>query len=178
MRLLLSRTRGLRLRQTSLRSESHWFYTGAMTGPIPARAAERAATRYVEELCVSRLGPCYISTYSTGSHGYAQVGWLAEKYEATTAHRAAWTHHNGPIPVGLTVDHVCKVRSCVRIDHLRLLPNGANASDNGQIRSNPDSDSPCPTCGELRSIDGGGRLYCRTCQNRRRRARRALGKTN
>ena len=40
---------------------------------IPSRVAERAATRYVED-----ENGCFISTYSTASHGYAQIGWKSQ----------------------------------------------------------------------------------------------------
>jgi hypothetical protein len=146
-----------------------------MATAIPARVAERAATKYVED-----SNGCYISTYSIGSHGYAQVGWFNAdlgREQATTAHRAAWTHHEGPIPGDLTVDHKCRVRPCVRREHLRLLPNGANASDNGQVPVNQTVGRKCGKGHDMVSAEGG-RAYCRSCQNERRRARRALGKAN
>lgn len=93
---------------------------------IPERVAERAATQYVVD------GDCYISTYSTASHGYAQVGWQESgKNHGSLAHRAAWTYYYGPIPVGMTIDHRqgigCKSRRCIRREHLRMLPNLENA---------------------------------------------------
>ena len=54
---------------------------------IPQRAAERAATRYEKD------GECWISTYSTASHGYAQVGWSkGGSNQMVTARRAAWVY--------------------------------------------------------------------------------------
>jgi hypothetical protein len=148
------------------------------TRAIPADVAARAATRYVVELRVARLGPCHISTYSTASHGYAQIGWQrGGDRDMTTAQRAAWTHFNGPIPAGLTVDHECHVRPCVRREHLRLLTNPENARDNGQIRVNVGTGVFCG-CGEEKVAAEGGKPYCRGCQNRRRRARRAQGSRN
>ena len=43
------------------------------------------------------------------------------------AHRAAWVAVNGQVPLGMTIDHMCKERRCVNPDHLRLLPNYENA---------------------------------------------------
>src|SRR5690606_17169497 len=85
---------------------------------IPDRVAERAATAYDEE----PESGCWISTYSTGSHGYAQIGWQERPKvphrRATTAHRAAWVYWTGAqIPVGMTIDHKCKNRRCVNPDH-------------------------------------------------------------
>jgi len=91
---------------------------------IPDRVAERAATRYI----VNGNG-CHISTYSTASHGYAQIGWKDPGYrQVVTAHRAAWVYHHGQqIPEGMTIDHTCKERRCVNPEHLRVLTNFENA---------------------------------------------------
>lgn len=91
--------------------------------PIPERVAERA----YERVQVDENG-CWISTYSTGSHGYAQIGWsIGTKTQMVLAHRAAWVHVNGQMPLGMTLDHLCKVRQCVNPSHLRMLPNYENA---------------------------------------------------
>lgn len=100
--------------------------------PIPDRVTERAAMRYdVDE------NGCWISTYSTGSHGYAQVGWQdGDDRTMVLAHRAAWVYHHGAEPAG-TVDHTCHVRPCVNPAHLRDLPNVENAR-----RNSPENEYP------------------------------------
>jgi len=90
--------------------------------PVPERVARRA----YERVEVDENG-CWISTYSTASHGYAQIGWYDEKVRMVLAHRAAWVHVNGQMPLGMTLDHTCKTRRCVNPDHLRPLPNYENA---------------------------------------------------
>lgn len=92
---------------------------------IPEAAALRALSRWTFQAPTG----CHISTYSVGSHGYAQIGWgIADgKNAGTTAHRAAWTAIYGPIPPGMTIDHTCKSRRCVNVEHLRMLPNYENA---------------------------------------------------
>ena len=91
---------------------------------IPERVAERAATKYVE----AEEG-CWVSTYSTASHGYAQIGWTDKGHtQMVTAHRAAWVRHTGEqIPEGMTIDHICKNRRCVNPEHLRMTTNFENA---------------------------------------------------
>ena len=93
---------------------------------IPSRPAQRA-----HDNVTPAPDGCWISNYSIGSHGYAQVGWKdpdADKMRGTTAHRASWVHANGrQIPDGMTVDHTCKNRRCVNPAHLRLLSNFENA---------------------------------------------------
>ncbi|WVX88987.1 HNH endonuclease [Mycobacterium phage SophKB] len=91
---------------------------------IPDRVALRAyaSWRFGE-------GGCYISTYSTASHGYAQIGWQdCGHRKVVLAHRAAWTYAHGQIPAGMTIDHRPECdRRCVNVSHLRLLTNLENA---------------------------------------------------
>lgn len=91
---------------------------------IPDRVAARAAVRFEGD-----ESGCWISTYSTASHGYAQIGWQDGGYrQVVTAHRAAWVYHHGQqIPEGMTIDHTCKAKRCVNPSHLRMLSNFENA---------------------------------------------------
>lgn len=93
--------------------------------PIPDIVALRALSKFALEAPTG----CHVSTYSTGSHGYAQITWVlpSGKTAGTTAHRAAWTAIHGAIPPGMTIDHTCKTRRCVNVAHLRMLPNYENA---------------------------------------------------
>lgn len=145
---------------------------------IPYKAAMEAAHKYVED-----ENGCYVSTYSIGSHGYAQKTWIwkdedgRKRTAGTTAHRAAWRFWQGPIPGGMTIDHLCKNRRCVRREHLRMTTNHENA------RRTSGRDWPMGECinghpnSELRLWSG--RLRCRICSNelqRRSRARRKASK--
>jgi hypothetical protein len=83
------------------------------------------------------MGPngCHLSRHSTAKPPrlpYAQVTWVKgprQRYNVV-AHRAAWTAVHGPIPEGMTVDHLCRTPRCVRVDHLRLLSRSENSRRN------------------------------------------------
>lgn len=126
---------------------------------IPDRVAERAATRFVVD-----VDGCRISTYSTASHGYAQVGWQDKGYrQMVTAHRAAWVYATGEqIPEGMTIDHLCKVRPCVNTDHLRVMTNYENA------RRTAGRDWPLGECVNGHSNEYlawfNGRVHCSICR--------------
>lgn len=81
--------------------------------------AERLAAR------TERTATCWIFHGSTQSKGYRQVyDYLTDSM--VLAHRAAWEIANGPIPDGMTVDHMCETKTCVRPDHLHLVTRGRN----------------------------------------------------
>lgn len=118
-----------RSKKSNYRDPSRWN-----TVSVPERVAERAYTR-----CNVDDDGCWVSTYSTASHGYAQIGWSTTAAEQAAgkprsygvlAHRASWTHVNGQVPIGMTLDHLCKNRRCVNPAHLRLLSNYENARRN------------------------------------------------
>lgn len=113
-----------------------------------------------------------ICTYSVGSHGYCQA-WNG--VTVVLAHRIVWEHHYGPIPTDMTVDHRCHVRRCVNPAHLRLLPNSANASDNGMVafRTNSEVGRSCRRGHPLVAQSTDGRTYCRECKAAGKRRRRA-----
>jgi len=83
-------------------------------------------------------------------------------------HRAAWVSVHGQVPMGMTIDHLCKQRRCVNPDHLRLLPNYENARRTGG------RDWPMGYCANghdathlyrvTRSANASGfAVICRTC---------------
>jgi len=131
-----------------------------MTAAIPEAVAQRAATRYTVS-----PGGCHISTYSVvPTTGYAQIGWRDSelgKVQVTGAHRAAWTHTHGPIPAGLTIDHLCREKRCVNVAHLRLLSRAENARRHSH-------DFPLGQCANghpLSSYSASARRpYCRACK--------------
>ena len=61
------------------------------------------------------LGNCWIWTLSPDGQGYGQI-----KVDGVLVlvHRFAYDLLVGPIPVGLTIDHLCMVKMCVRPAHL------------------------------------------------------------
>lgn len=93
---------------------------------IPQRVMDRAYSKTIPS-----VNGCWISTYSIASHGYAQIGWQGDdKRHVVLAHRAVWERFNGRVPIGMTLDHLCREKRCVNPAHLRLLDNFENARRN------------------------------------------------
>lgn len=143
----------------------------------PSRVVQR-----IEQHATDGPGGCRLSRYSLGSHGYPQIGWVEDgKRTMSLCHLVLWKAHHGPISPGMTVDHTCKTKRCVNVQHYRLLPNLENA------RRTSGRDWPLGQCvnGHLDATywhkpASGGKGYCRACRadaQRRYWARKAARST-
>lgn len=47
-------------------------------------------------------------------------------WKTVIAHRYSYEAENGPIPEGLVIDHLCRMRCCVNPDHLEAITNEEN----------------------------------------------------
>lgn len=61
---------------------------------------------------------CIVWTGAANSKGYGCF-WADGK--STLVHRLAWEDANGPIPDGMTIDHLCRVRTFVNVAHMQLV---------------------------------------------------------
>lgn len=57
------------------------------------------------------------------SSGYGIMNYKGTQYPC---HRAAWLLFKGPIPEGLEVDHLCRMRICCNPDHLEPVTHAEN----------------------------------------------------
>lgn len=60
----------------------------------------------------------WLWTGSITKNGYGKIGEGGKRTGWLLAHRVSWEIYRGPIPEGLTIDHLCRVRHCVNPDHL------------------------------------------------------------
>jgi hypothetical protein len=137
---------------------------------------DRVAAR-IKRLVEVGNGDCWLWTARRHRDGYAQI-----QLDGRTqlAHRVAYRVFVGPIPDGLTLDHLCRVRHCVNPAHLEpvtgrintLRGNGPSALNAIKKQCSRDHDFT----DENTYVDKLGRRDCRTCHRakdaRRRRAAR------
>ena len=64
------------------------------------------------------VGDCWLWTGRLSPGGYAVFSVVRGTHRA---HRIVWEELVGPLPKGLTLDHLCRVRHCVNPDHLEVV---------------------------------------------------------
>lgn len=113
---------------------------------------------------IDKSGECWLWTGYRNQDGYGTFGGLG-------AHRIAWEREHGPIPAGMTIDHRCRTRACVRVDHLRLMTPSANFSDNGfrDRAACAHGHEWAPANTRVRVRNGRSHRVCRACDRRRQR---------
>lgn len=67
---------------------------------------------------VSPATDCLVWRGAQNSKGYGCFGVNAV---SRLAHRVAWEDAHGPIPDGMTLDHLCRVHACVNVAHMELV---------------------------------------------------------
>ena len=81
--------------------------------------------------------------------------------------------HGQPIPSGLELDHLCRVKRCVKPAHLEAVTHRMNLLRGLTIPAAHVAKTHCPHRHEYTGtnlmLDKIGRRYCRTCRNRRKR---------
>ncbi len=102
----------------------------------PSTLRKSAEARFAEKVETSPTCWEWQGTRTPG--GYGQFS--PETSRHVYAHRYAWEQANGLIPPGLTIDHLCRNRACVRPDHMEVVTRGENTRRGATPR-------PCPECG-------------------------------
>lgn len=120
------------------------------------------------------LGPCWLWMASLNDGGYGTFHAGAGRH-IVSAYRWAWEDANGPVPPGLTLDHLCRVRACVNPDHLEPVTRGENTMRGDTLSSRNAAKTHCP---RGHAYDAANTYilpsrptarYCRACQRDRRR---------
>lgn len=134
---------------------------------------------------VQKTDTCWFWTgYIHTRTGYGRISMGGRRGPVREAHRVAWELTYGSVPNGLELDHLCRVRHCVRPTHLEAvthLVNTRRGMTAEVARARQLAKTHCPQNhpydGTNLVIDEKGRRRCRTCRNTQRRQRSAKIKT-
>ena len=71
---------------------------------------------------------CWLWTGAIASNGYGmvQIGTSRAGSQIARAHRVVYEVFKGEIPEGLVLDHLCRIKHCVRPDHLEPVTQAEN----------------------------------------------------
>jgi hypothetical protein len=152
---------------------SRWRRTGDVGADQPPKTRRQIDyDDWTDLVAVDGIG-CWIWTGYVISSGYGQFG------KRTRAHRYVYELLVGPIPDGLILDHLCRVRRCVNPDHLEPVTMAENTRRGYSPWSKRSRQRYCkrghPLAGSNLSQGGRGTRRCLACHRegeRRRRARR------
>lgn len=145
--------------------------------PFP-RIYATLAERIQANISVSPTG-CWIWLRHIDPGGYASIGVPRDgKLRTTIAHRVSYETFVGPIPDGLQLDHLCRVRHCVNPAHLEPVTARENSlrgltipAENAR-KTHCDSGHPFDQANT--HIGPTGHRRCRSCDAARARRRNAL----
>jgi hypothetical protein len=109
---------------------------------------------------------CWFWMGGLSAGGYGQITFSNPK-TTKKAHRVAWELHRGPVPAGLELDHLCRMRSCVTPDHLEPVTRRENTLRGEGVTSQNAHKTHCvnghPLSGRNLLVKSGWRT-CRACQ--------------
>lgn len=119
----------------------------------------------LRRIVVNQKTGCHIWTGPKNWTGYGQVRF---NNRLTMAHRVIWEHYRGPIPEGLQIDHICMVRACCNVEHLRTVTARENCLANtcNSMGAQNSRKTECPTCGGPFTIRPNGYRWCEPCNRR------------
>ena len=121
---------------------------------------------------VNKTDTCWIWTAYRDKDGYGRFG-----NPNIPAHRWAYQSLNGPIPNGLTLDHLCRVPACVNPAHLEPVSSRLNTLRGIGISANNATKTHCKNGHEFNAtntrITVDGTRRCRICARDEMRRRRS-----
>ena len=130
----------------------------------PGRVIERIRRR-IKEI----EGGCWEWQGALSTAGYGRIAWAHAPHKMTYAsvHRVLYTVDVGPIPKGLDLDHLCRVRRCVNPEHLEPVSRSENLLRGDTVPARRAAVTRCPRGHEYSPentlVSRRGQRSCKEC---------------
>ena len=143
--------------------------------PEPERAS---VLRRIRDRSIPVASGCVEWTGMVDRGGYGKIKITTSGRKVWTGpHRAAWLCQRGDIPGDLVIDHLCRNRKCVNVDHMELVTNSENVirADHSNKKGRSGAPRVFTCCSKHGQIDGyihampngHSRWVCRICRRDR-----------
>lgn len=142
---------------------------------MAGRAPRPVAQRFWDKVEVTES--CWLWSGGTFTQGYGRFD-IGSRTDGTRrsvkAHRFAYEAVRGPVPDGLVIDHLCRVRNCVNPAHLEAVTSRINILRGVGVAPQNAAKTECPNGhpyeGPNLRVQPSGSRYCFACKRARRLA--------
>lgn len=145
----------------------HGPQLGIVAFPLSSRAWRQLPALDRIIMRSEQAGPCVVFTGRKTPDGYGRMTLGGSE---VSPHRVAWEALVGPIPDGMTIDHLCRNRTCWWPDHLRVVEKKTNTLDGYGLTAQNARKERCRFGHKYRrAVYPSGRPYrtCDPCARRR-----------
>lgn len=126
--------------------------------PATLQRAKPLHERFLEKFVVDEETGCWVWQAQTARKGYARF----RHPSGQLAHRYAYEHYVGPIPDGMTIDHLCRNQGCVNPAHMEAVTATENSLRAHALRTT------CPRGHDYDKVhvrsDGRAKRGCSRCE--------------
>jgi HNH endonuclease len=134
-------------------------------------ALEDLPERFRSKVSVNEQTGCWEWTAATRHGGYGNHWGGVSTGKFLAAHRYSYETLVGPIPDGLQLDHLCRVRGCVNPEHLEPVTCRENLLRGETFTAKNAGKTHCPAGHEYESdnvnLSAKGQRHCRACRSER-----------
>lgn len=114
---------------------------------------------------VEKTETCWIWRGHVSTSGYGGISVDGTWHTIKRVHRVVYELLVGPIPDGLQIDHLCRVRACVNPLHLEPVTPKVNVHRGLTITAANKNKTHCKNGHPFTHVNGQGRRVCRMCMN-------------